>query len=492
MPSLESLRQWLTGNEALFSALAALVALVGVSYGVMRFILQPVFKRAGSASPIPASSSTETTTDTSSLADPTTKPAIPSDIADDHVSLAVLTFTALSSNEDDKYIAAGIASEIIALITPVADIRVSSRATTYNWQSDDVDAKQAAIQVNARFALTGSIRMAGDRMRVIATLTDQSSDSIIWTETYLKQLDDLFEVQFDIARSIVGATLGQVRLTESMLATRKPDHQLDAWGLLQKGYYFWLTDYTVENVLKATHYLRKAIGIEPDYAAARASLGMLLSQLTTSRVCEDYDAVFAEAKHEAEEAFRLRPNDADVLESVGVAFQNTGQGKRAVKVLRRAVEVAPLNLISRGYLAMTLAFTGGTEGATEARALLKENFRIAPHHPSAAWWHFFMAIADQALGDYESSRIHCEKNLQGQHAWVHTYFFLANALCEMGNTDEAGHHLAAARDLNPAYSLELYIKNLVLITGSESLASAFHKGLDKLESQPELIPKTGN
>jgi tetratricopeptide (TPR) repeat protein len=272
-----------------------------------------------------------------------------------------------------------------------------------------------------------------------------------------------------------------------MLATRKPDYQLDAWGLLQKAYYFWLSEFTVENVVKATDCLRKAISIEPDYAAARASLGMLLSQLTTSRVCEDYDAVFAEAKQAAEEAFRLRPNDADVLESVGVAFQNTGQGKRAVKVLRRAVEIAPLNLISRGYLAMTLAFTGGAEGATEAKTLLKENFRIAPHHPSAAWWHFFMAVADQAVGDYESSLIHCEKSLQGQHAWVHTYFFLANALCETGDPDEARHYLAAAGEVNPAYSLELYVENLVLISGSESLAKAFCNGLNRLESRPEPV-----
>jgi TolB-like protein len=497
MPSIESVYQWLTENEALFSALAALVALVGVSYGVLRYILQPVLARLGSVAPPETDGSTapgnsvaapptlSASDDTGALA-PARK--IPPDIADDHVSLAVLPFEALSTNENDRYIAAGIASEIIALITPVNEIRVSSRATAYNWQSGNVDAKAAALQINARFALTGNVRIGDREIRVIATLTDQESDAHIWTESYRKPLDDLFEVQYDIARSIVGATLGQVRLRESTIALKRPEHQLDAWGLLQKAYYFWLSGFSVDNVVEASGYLRRAIEIEPEYAAPKAALAMLLSQLTTSRACEDYDATFDEAKRAAEDAYRLRPNDADVLESVGVAFQNTGQGRRAVRVLRRAVELTPLNLISRGYLAMSLAFTGGADGAREAQGLLNDNFRIAPHHPSAPWWHWFLGVTEQVLGDYESSRAHCETSLQGQQAWVHAYFFLANALCMLEEFDEARHNIETARGVNPAYNEAVFRANLVLVTGSEDLARPFHLGLDKLEQAEQVHP----
>lgn len=496
MPSIESMYQWLTTNEALFSALAALVALVGVSFGVIHYVLQPVFARlkkteslhATQAAGMPVGQEASRRTVGPDTPQPdayqlSSSDKVPLDIVDDHVSLAVLSFDALSANEDDKYIAAGIASEIIALVTPVADIRVSARATTYNWQSDNVDARVAANQINARFALTGNVRISGTDIRVIATLTDQQTDSHIWTESYRKQLDDLFQVQYDIARSIVGAILGEVRLRESTLAVKKQEHQLDAWGLLQKAYYFWLSGFSLEHAVKAIEYLRKAIDIDPDYAAAKAALAMLLSQLTTSRACEDYDAVFNEAKQVADEAYRLRPSDADVLESVGVVFQNTGQGERAVRILRRAVEITPLNLISRGYLAMSLAFTGGEAGAIEARSLLSENLRIAPGHPSAPWWHWFVAIADQVLGDFESSRANCEKSLQGQQAWVHTYFFLANALGELGDFTEARKCIATANEVNPACDEDAYRANLVLVAGSEELAKAFHAGLDKLRNE---------
>lgn len=475
---LSTVAQWLTEYETVFSALAAIVALAGVSYGFVRYASSPWLAkrsadRQADARPSPdASGSTETA---SAVSD--SSPV--QDVQDDHVSVAVLTFESLSSNEDDKYIAAGIASEIIALITPIADLRVSARSTLYGWEAKDVPARKAAEQINAKFALTGSLRIDDRRMRVIASLTKLKTDALVWSETYDKEIEDLFSVQYDIARAIVAAILGEVRLAESQLAVRMPEQQLDAWGLLQKAYYFWLTNFSVENVLKATVCLRKAIAIDDDYAAPKAALAMLLSQLTTSRVCEDRAAVVEEIAGLAERAHQMAPNDADVLESLGVAWQNIGEGTRALKAFRRAVELTPLNLICRGYLAMTLSFTGGVQGAKEARLLITENFRIAPHHPAGPWWYWFLALSEQVLGDYEASCQHCEKSLLGQQGWVHAYYFLANALCELGRVDEAAAQLAAAEKVNPAYNTALYVDNLKLICGSDELAAAFHAGLER-------------
>jgi adenylate cyclase len=481
---ISSVAQWLAEYEAVFSAMAALVALAGVSYGVTRLVLSPIMARRANADTmqtgalLPSTGLSSPHDNTAQVAG-TKPPPHQFDLQDDHVSVAILGFEALSSNEDDKYIAAGIASEIIALITPVSDLRVSARATIYDWQAEAVPARQAAAQINAKFALTGSLRIQGKRMRVIANLTELNSDAHVWTGTFNKEIDDLFEVQYDIAHSIVGAILGEVRLTESQLADKLPVHQLDSWGLLQKAYYFWLSNFSVENVLKAIDYLRKAIAIDPDYVAPKAALAMLLSQLTTSRVCEDHEAALAEIAALADQAYQLAPNDANVLESLGVAWQNIGDGKRAEKAFRRALELTPLNLICRGYLAMTRAFVGGAPGAAEAKRILTENFTIAPQHPSGPWWHWFLAIAEQSQGHYQASREHCEKSLMAQQGWVHTYYFLANALCELGELHEAQLQLEVAGKLNPLYNLDVYVDNLRLIAGSDELAKQFYSGFAK-------------
>lgn len=480
---MSSVAQWLTEYESVISALAALAALAGVTYGVTRLALSPWLARrsvggeTGTGTLIPDNGSLYVHGD--SVPDADAAPHHQIDIEDDHVSVAILGFEALSSNEDDRYIAAGIASEIIALITPVSDLRVSARTTIYDWQAGAVPARKAAEQINAKFALTGSLRIQGKRMRVIANLTEPKSDAHVWTGTFDKEIEDLFEVQYDIAHSIVGAILGEVRLAESELADKLPVHQLDAWGLLHKAYYFWLSNFSVENVYKATEYLRKAIALDPDYVAPKAALAMLLSQLTTNRVCEDHEAALAEIAALADEAYLLAPNDANVLESLGVAWQNIGEGKRAVKAFRRALEITPLNLICRGYLAMTRAFIGGEPGAIEAKLILTENFSIAPQHPSGPWWYWFLAIAEQSLGQYEASREHCEKSLMAQQGWVHTYYFLANALCELGDVEEAKLQLKVAGKLNPLYSLDIYVDNLRLISGSEELARPFYCGFTK-------------
>jgi len=482
---LDSIAQWLEKHDSLFSSMTALVALIGVCYGVVRTVLSSsrvsgavVRKATGAAA-----------TDAASRAASTAAPAGPTrhlSIRCHHASLVVLRFETLSKNEDDHFLASGIASEIIGLLAPVPDIRVSSRNTTFQWGSDDKAVHQAAEQFNASFVLTGSLMRAGERIRVIARLIDTRADADIWTQSYDKKLEDLFEVQHEIARSIVGATLGQVRLTETIIARKTPDEYLDAWGLLQKAYHFWLANFTIEGMMQATACLHRAIELAPEYAAPRAALAMLLAQQLTTRICADYDAVAAEATAMIETAYRLAPNDIDVLENAGVVWQNLGEGERAIAALRHAIDLAPLNLISRGYLAMTLAFMGGTAGACEAKQLLEENFAIAPKHPSVPYWCFFMAIAEQCLGNYAASIELCNRSLRGQPGWVHNHYMLANAYCMLGDHEAARRNIVAAAAGNPYLNTTLFVDNVNRITRSKVLSAPFVRGL--LESGLAAAP----
>ena len=476
MQSLDAVLQWLAEHEAALSAIVAIIAIAGISLGFFRVILRIAFPgRHATASDKDAASPASTSQVVSEVT--LDNGAAAPSIHDDHVSLAVMLFQALSKNEDDEFIASGIASEVIALVTPIPDIRVSSRSSAFGWRSGETDVETTRQQINADFALTGSLRRAGDKIRVIAQLIETKTDAQVWTETYDRELEDLFEVQHDIAGSIVGAILGEVKLAEALLANKIPNHQLDAWGLMQKAYHFWLTNFSLERMLQACEYLRQAIKLDPDYANAQAALAMLLAQQMTSRVCQDYDDVALEAKRLIEAAYARAPNDVEILENAGVVWQNLGQGDRAERAFRHALKIAPLNLITRGYLAMTLSFVKGKVGAEEAREILKSNIQTAPAHPSLPYWHYFYAVAEQCLGNHQAAIEHAQHSLQGQPGWVHNYFVIANAQCELGDAQAAAQAIEQANAINPFLTAPLYAENVNRITGDPELSEAFVGGI---------------
>ena len=396
---------------------------------------------------------------------------------DKRFSIGVLLFETLSNNESDEFISSGITSEIIKHVTNIPNIRISSRLTAYNFKSNETDIKYVADKLNSRFILTGSMQRDGNNIRVTAQLSDIETNSLIWNQSYNRQIKDLFGVQHDIAKCIVGTVLGEVKLAETLFAGAIPEYQLDAWGLVQKAYHFWLTSFTPQGILDACDYLRDALEIEPEYANARATLAMLMAQQMTTRICKDYDLCCDAAEELIETAYSQAPNDIEVLENAGVTWQNLGQSKRSINALRRVVKIAPLNLIARGYLALVLSMTGGRRGALEAITLIQDNFATAPKHPSAPYWNYFQAVAEQRLGNTNQAIELAKLSLSAQPGWVHNYYLLANAYCLKQQPDAAKKVINIAKSIVPSLTTQLYADNVYKITGGKKNAESFVGGL---------------
>lgn len=396
-----------------------------------------------------------------------------------NMSLAVLLFEAPEGSEEDRILAFGVSSEIIRLIATVPDIRVNARPTAINFKSGESDLREVAERLNVRYLVAGGLRQEAQKLVVDAQLTDIETDGVIWSHTYSEAPATVFDVQREIAQRIVGAVMGEVKLSETLFAESRPVHQLDAWGLINKAYYFWLTTFTPEALLEASGYLRQAIDVQPENAHARAALAMLLAQQMTTRICKDYDLCAEAAAELIEKAVKHAPDDVEVLENAGVTWQNLGDAKRAQDALRKVVDMVPLNLIARGYLALLLAFTEGDEGAEEARQIIANNFATAPKHPSAPYWQFFWAVAEQRLGNYDIAEELLHKSLFGQPGWIHSYYVLANSQCMVGNIEGAKQTISKAGQVSSHLNATLHVDNLVRICGSEDAAKPFSAGLER-------------
>ncbi len=474
MEAITGFLDWLESREGLLSAITALAAMVGVSYGVIAFIFPGINRRlrrlfgheegdkdAGATATVPARGQDDKAPD---------KPV-------GRASVAVLPLRALSSSEEDQNIAAGISSEIGADLAQLPDLRVTSHLATMQFQGRQVDLAEVAHTLSIRYVITGSFQRLGDRMRLMAELTDAVSGDQLWASTYDREVSDLFEVQAEVSRSIVGAIGGELKLADTRVAYEAPTDNLDAWGLVQKAFNFWLTRFTPDDYDKSLALLRKAVDLDPDYAAAHASLSMILSTRFVHGMSPDPDKDRRESNARIEEAVRLGPKDLTVLQNAGLVWTNNGKMKRARDVLRTAVELAPLDLMSWGYLAYNLGFTGEGEELDESLEILDRLLKMAPRHPSRPYWLYFKAGTLVRAGRLEEARQMAERAIDLQPAYYLAHLTLANIHGRLGNLDEAREYYQQVLAINPVMTTEFALEQYRSICNSEERAEAFVSGL---------------
>ncbi|MGI9501517.1 MAG: adenylate/guanylate cyclase domain-containing protein, partial [Geminicoccaceae bacterium] len=225
-------------------------------------------------------------------------------------SVVVLPFESLSADADDVYLADGIATEIVAMLSRTPDLRVISRAASSGRGPGDV--WRAVGDFGARYVLTGNVRRAGERVRVFVELSDAADRSQLWSATYDRRLADLFDLQDDIAEAIVAAFGGELLRAEWQRASRRDTKNLDAWGLVQKAKSMNLPVSGRPAIEEALALAARAIEADPLYAGAHACLASILMQQMINRHGGDPEQDRKQALAAIERAVELAPNDPSV------------------------------------------------------------------------------------------------------------------------------------------------------------------------------------
>lgn len=286
-------------------------------------------------------------------------------------SIAVLPLENVGGGEEDRYFSDGMTDEISSALSKVPGMRVASRTSVFALRRKGMDAREIARTLNVANVLEGTVRRAGDRLRVSTQLTNAHDGLSLWSESYERQMADVFEVQDDIAGNIAGAlrlTLGERSTTER---ARRGTADLAAYDLYLRGRFFW-NQRGAAQLQRAAGYFEQAIARDPDYAQAHAGLADALGLLPIYG-STPADSAYPLARAAAERALKLDSTIAEAHTTLGLILKSTGKWDSAGAAFRRALALDSTYATAHQWYSENLIITGrpaeAVEELTRARAL---------------------------------------------------------------------------------------------------------------------------
>ena len=267
-------------------------------------------------------------------------------------SIAVLPFVNLSGDEENEYFADGLAEELLNVLSKIRGLRVVSRTSAFSFKGAKVDIPTVAQKLNVATVLEGSVRKAGKRVRITAQLVRAATDSHLWSESYDRELDDIFAVQDDIAQSVVkelraallgepdGTAAGTSAKADVRRAAAGRTDNPEAFQLYLQGKFFGERN-TQADTDKAIDLLQRALAIDPNFAQACAGLSHI-HHVQSAFGFAPIDDGLERARDAAQRALRVAPDLAEGHVELGVVLQSYDWNWTAADAsFRRALELAP-------------------------------------------------------------------------------------------------------------------------------------------------------
>jgi len=348
-------------------------------------------------------------------------------------SVAVLPFLNLSADPENEYFADGITEDVIAHLSKIRALKVISRTSVMAFKQREQSLREIGARLEVGTLLEGSVRRAGDRVRIVAQLIDAESDRHLWAETYDRRLTDVFAIQTDVALQIAAALKAELSPDEKSRLHQEPTSDLQAYQLYLQGRHCYLR-YTAEGSRRGIEYFEQAVAKDPNYALAYAALAMVYTELAETgslRPGEAYarardasakalaldlglgeahcmlayitavcDFNWVSAEQEFKRALELTPNSADTYDLYGRMCLALERNDEALAMERRAQELDPL--AHRADVARALLRAGRYDEALQAATHAVE---LDPHyargHATLGWAYLKKGIVKQGVAELE-------------------------------------------------------------------------------------------
>ncbi|WP_337659898.1 adenylate/guanylate cyclase domain-containing protein [Anderseniella sp. Alg231-50] len=309
-------------------------------------------------------------------------------------SIAILPFVNMGGSEDSGFFSDGMSEDIITSLSKFEELFVISRNSSFVYKDLNVPAKQIATELGVRYILEGSVRFAGERLRVSAQLVDGQTGHHLWAEKYDRKFEDIFELQDNVTKLIVSTLASRLKFAEATRRNELETQNLEAYSDLLHGREF-LLKYTAEDNAKAQEMFLSSFDRDSTYAPACAGYARARNYDWQFGWGDKHETGLDDAVKWAEKAVTLDRSSARAHAELGFNLLFKKEVASAIKELRSALELNPNDSDILAELAEAITYNGQLEEAVE---LLNQAMRLNPYHPD--WYLWYLADAYFAMKRY--------------------------------------------------------------------------------------------
>jgi adenylate cyclase len=368
----------------------------------------------------------------------------------DRPSIAVLPFQNMSGDPEQEYFADGIVEEIITALSRFNWLSVAARNSSFTYKGRAVDVRKAAAELGVRYVLEGSVRRAGQRVRITGQLIDATTGAHIWADRFDGELADIFDFQDDVTASVVGAIEPSLRKAEIERARRKRPDSLAAYDLFLRAL-TPLKRMRPEPTDEALKLLERAIEIDPGYAPALAYAAWCHEQRLLHDWSSSPESDADSAVRLARQSLAIDSGDAAAIALSGfvltIVAHDFDSGRAAAE---RALALNPNSATVCWMAGWVIIFAGEPEAAIP---VFERSLRLSPLDPQANFLLNGMAISHLILGRPEQAFDCASKALALDPEVDITYYALIPACGYLSRTTEAGKAIAKLQTLIPGITV---------------------------------------
>jgi TolB-like protein/Flp pilus assembly protein TadD len=357
---------------------------------------------------------------------PETKAVAPAAKPTGKTAIAVLPFTNLSADKDQEYFSDGLTEELLNVLAKNPKLQVTSRTSAFSFKGTKTDIKTIAEKLNVTHVLEGSVRKGGNQLRITAQLIEVATDSHLWSQTYDRQMENIFAVQDDISASVAGA------LKVALDGDKTPKVQQtnpEAYNAYLQGQYFY-DRRTKEDLEKATGYYEQALKIDPGFA--RAWVGLARTQTAQAdRLYLPSDDAYVQARQKVQKALELDPNLSEAYTQMGwIRMIYDWDWTGAEEAYRRALELDPANADAIRGTAALASVLGRFDEAIELdrRAVALDPLRLATHYNLGLHYYYSGRLSESQVAFRKALELNPQ--FQGAHYLLGYTYLLQNQLEE--------------------------------------------------------------
>jgi adenylate cyclase len=380
-------------------------------------------------------------------------------------AVAVLPFVNMGADRDDEHFADGLTEDIITALAACRTFPVIARNSAFSYKGQAPDVRKVSRELNVRYVVEGSVRRAGNRVRVTAQLIDGGSGNHVWAHRFDRTLEDIFDLQDELTETIVATIEPELGKAERLRARAKRSDSLDAWELYQRGLTA-LYRRTRESHAEAKDLFHHAVALDPGFTAAYAALVDAYYYDVTMGLSDDVEACRTEALACARKALEADPHDPAALCAQGKARMVWRQHEAAIPELNAALQLNPSLAWAHYGLGAALTFSGRP---ADGIPHLEKAIRLSPHDTHMGSFMVRMSDTYLFLSEFDKADEWARAAIRQPNFQWSRHANLLVALGHLGRLDEARPVLSDLTAHRPDFSVA-FVQKHHLISNPDCMA----------------------